>query len=71
MVEGGADMALDQNGYGTCLACRRKKFISDLTTCSGCGKYVCNSCAKTLSFLEGDFCPRCHERFKKANGGKG
>lgn len=67
----GYDMALDQNGYTVCLACRRKKFISDLTTCSGCGRYVCRSCSKKLSFLEGDYCPKCHERFKKANGGKG
>lgn len=39
---------LDENGYASCVSCRRKKFISEMEQCILCDRWVCRDCATYL-----------------------
>ncbi len=55
----------NEEGYGMCINCRRKKFISELVDCEICGRLVCKNCAtyRRQGNPFGWICPKCKSKY--------
>lgn len=59
---------LDENGYALCCVCRKKKFCTDLETCSECDRWVCSSCRSYRRQSPfGYICKKCYLKSKKSS----
>lgn len=54
---------VDQDGYITCVSCKKKKPAVDANLCMACDKFVCTSCSTYHKQLPapGHYCKKCNQ----------